>query len=63
MDATEQAVAKKVGDDFIAALPVLLADEAAKLPAAVQPYATPIIALVLPAILPTIQAWFDKLVA
>ena len=63
MDAVEKTVAKKVGDDFVAALPALLADEAAKLPAGVQPYVTPIVGLILPVVLPTIQKWFDDLVA
>ena len=63
LDPAEKAVVQKIGDEFIAALPALINDEIAKLPAGIEPFVAPIVALVIPVLTPGIQAWFDKLVA
>lgn len=63
MNDTEKAIVKKVGDDFIQALPSLLTGEVSKLPTWAQPIASGLITLALPSLLPTIQGWFDAMVA
>jgi hypothetical protein len=63
MNEAEKAIVKKLGDDFISNLPALIAGEVARLPAAAQPYVAPLATLLLPAVLPSIQAWFDAQVA
>ena len=60
---SEKAVAKKIGDDFIAALPGLLTAEVSRLPAPFGTYAAGIVTLILPTVAPSIAAWFDSFIA